>query len=120
MSILKSIIPIAYAEDIIGTIKAPANIPYATNQTTSLIRSILIFYITVAGLFSLFQFIIGGIGLISSSGDKQKVSEAQQKITYAIIGLVTIAASFIITAIVGSLLFGSSKAILVPQLKSIQ
>jgi len=120
MNLSKIIIPTIHAAaDIIGDIQAPTGLPAETTSTTTLIRSVLIFFIAVAGIFALVQFILGGIGFISSAGDKAKIEQAQQKITYAVIGLVTIAASFIITAIISKLLFGEFNAILAPKFESI-
>lgn len=58
-----------------------------------------------AGVYALFNFVIAGISYITSDGDPQKVSAAQNKIFISIIGLIIIAASFIISAVIGLLFF---------------
>lgn len=56
-------------------------------------------------LFFLVNFLLGSYKWISSEGDKNKISEAQKQITYALIGLVTIFLIFAIMKLFG-LMFG--------------
>jgi len=109
------------ADDVVGTI-APENlkVPSEIGQTGSFLSTIVRFFIIVAGLFALTQFLLGGFSYITAGGDKGKISEATQKITMSIVGLAVIAASFVIIAILSQLLFGDFTAILVPKLKSVQ
>ncbi len=109
----------AAAGDVVGIIDLPVGVPKEVVQTTDIISALIRFLIVIAGLFSLFQFITGGIAFISSGGDKGKITEAQNKIQMSIIGLVIITASFIIIALVSRILFGSFTAILAPKLQSI-
>lgn len=110
----------AYAEDsIIGVISPPAGVPSEVAKTTDLISVLIRFIVVIAGVFSLWQFLTGGLAFITSSGDKGKLTEAQNKIQMSLIGLVIIAASFIIIAIVSQVLFGSFTAILAPELQTI-
>lgn len=121
MSILDLIIRTTHAADsVIGDIVLPSGVPQDVTSTTDIISALIRFIIIVAGIFALWQMLTGGLGYITSGGDKGKITEAQNKIQMSILGLVIIAASFIIIAIVSQLLFGSFTAILVPQLKSIQ
>lgn len=103
-----------YAEDFVGTIAPPSGIPSDIGNTGNFISGLVRFFIIIAGLFTLVQFLIGGFTYITSSGDKAKVTEATNKITNSIIGLVVIAASFVIIAIISKLLFGSFTTILIP------
>ena len=111
----------AYAatEDVIGTISLPEGIPSDIGKTGDFITTIIRFFVIVAGLFTLWQFLIGGFTYITSGGDKAKVQEAGNKITMSLIGLVVIAASFVIIAIISQLLFGDFTAILIPKFKSV-
>lgn len=72
-----------------------------------------------AGIYALFNFILAGYTFISAGGDPKKIESAWAKIWQSIIGLVVIAASFLIAAIVGLLIFGSPSAILNPQLPTL-
>ena len=44
----------------------------------------------------------GGIDIIMSEGDKQKIQNARQKVIFAIIGLVVVMASFFIVNVIGT------------------
>jgi len=118
----KIIIPSIHAatDDIVGTLTAPSGIPSEVTSTNPLLRTIIIFLITLASLYSFIQFILGGFGIISAGGDSAKVETAQKQITNAIIGLVVIGASFLIAAIVGKLLFGRADFIFNPELQKLQ
>ncbi|HEX9008134.1 MAG TPA: hypothetical protein VF837_02635 [Patescibacteria group bacterium] len=118
-NVLNLIVPKVFASDFVGNINLPAGIPTQVPQVGSFISTIVRFIIIVAGLFTLWQFLSGGLGMITGGSDKGKVAEAQNKITMAITGLAIIAASFLIIGIVSQLLFGSFTAILIPQLQSV-
>ncbi len=120
MSIFNQIIGTVHATgDIIGDIKLPAGVPQDVSTTTDIISALIRFIIIVAGIFALWQMLTGGLGYITSAGDKGKITEAQNKIQMSILGLVIIAASFIIIAIISKLLFGSFTTILVPSITPI-
>ena len=53
-----------------------------------------------SGIFFLAYFIIGAISWITSGGDRQKTTEARNKMTYAAIGLVTVAVAYAIASII--------------------
>ncbi|KKS93148.1 MAG: hypothetical protein UW68_C0021G0021 [Candidatus Collierbacteria bacterium GW2011_GWB1_44_6] len=119
IKLFQSTIKQAYAVDIVGTIDVPAGVPAAVSGTTDIISAVVRFLVVIAGIFALWQFLSGGLQFITSGGDKGKLTEAQNKIQMSIVGLVIIAASFIIIAIVSQVLFGDFKAILAPKLQSI-
>lgn len=52
---------------------------------------VLIFY--VSGLVFLMLFVWGGLGWLTSGGDKAQLQTARQRITYALIGITIIAVS---------------------------
>ena len=105
--------------NIIGTITPPASIPSGVTDTTGFLRGIIVFIIVLAGIFSFWQILIAGFGYITAGGDKAKVEVAQQKINHALIGLVIIAASFIISAIAGQILFKDPNFILNPKIETV-
>lgn len=111
----------AAVDDVVGTIALPADIkiPQDIAKTGDFITVIIRFIIIIGGLFTLWQFLSGGLGYITSNGDKAKIQEAGQKITTAITGLVIMAASFVIIAIISQLLFGSFTTILIPKFESV-
>ena len=109
-----------YAADVVGTITAPQTIVRKTTDTGPFLAVVIRFIIVIAGIWSLWQILTGGFGYITSNGDKAKVQESTQKILMAILGLSVIGASFILTAVVGKLLFGSSFNILSPTLQGVK
>lgn len=68
------------------------------------VSTIVGFLTIVAALYFLFQFIIGGFQWISAGGDKQHTTEARDKITNSIIGLMIIVIATAIVGIIGKLL----------------
>jgi len=108
------------ADDVVGDIVLPAGIPSNIGKTGDFITAIIRFFIIVGGLFTLWQFLSGGLGYITSNGEKAKLQEASGKLTSALVGLIIMASSFIIIAIISQLLFGSFTAILIPKFTSVQ
>jgi len=64
-----------------------------------LIQNILI----VSGLLALFTIIFAGFSYISAGGDKNKISQSTNMLTYAVLGMVVVGAAFLITRVVGTL-----------------
>lgn len=110
---------LAATNDIVGTLEAPQGIASEVSQTNSLLRTVFIFLITLAGLYAFTQFVLGGFAIITAGGDSAKSEKAQKQITNAIIGLVVIGVSFILAAIAGQLLFDNPGFIFNPQLESV-
>jgi len=111
--------PAVLAQDVVGKIQAPGTVIDEPTQVGSFISIIIRFLIVVAGLYALLQLILGGFGYVSSSGDKSKVQENTQRMLYAIIGLAAIGISFIITSLIGRLIFGEGFDLLAPQLQTL-
>lgn len=118
-NLLHVLVKTVYADDVVGTIALPSGIPSEIGKTGDFITAIVRFLIIIAGLFTLFQFLTGGLAYITSNGEKAKIQEAGQKITSSLVGLVIMAASFVIVAIISKLLFGDFTTILIPKFKSV-
>ena len=73
-------------------------------QITQVVSTIVGFITIVAGIFFMFQFMIGGFNWISSAGDKQKLETAQNRISQGIIGLIIVVAAYSVIAIIGNIL----------------
>jgi hypothetical protein len=58
-----------------------------------------------AGLFALMQLILAGFGFINASGDSQKLSQARDKIIWALVGILIVFGSFVLMAIIGIIFF---------------
>ncbi|MFC1727725.1 hypothetical protein ACFL0Y_04340 [Patescibacteria group bacterium] len=58
----------------------------------------------IAGLWFVFQFILGGFNFLTAGGDKSKTQEAQKKITNAAIGIFIVVAAMFIVDLIGRVL----------------
>ncbi len=65
-----------------------------------LATTIITVLITAAGVLSLIFIIIGGLKIVTASGDMKKIQAAQSTITYAIIGLVVTSLAVVILQLV--------------------
>lgn len=68
-----------------------------------------------AGIYALFNIILAGYAFLSAGGDAKQVAAAWAKIWQSILGIVVVAGSLVIAALIGILLFGNATAILWPQ-----
>ncbi|MBI5614570.1 hypothetical protein HY947_06605 [Candidatus Gottesmanbacteria bacterium] len=66
---------------------------------TKSLSSIIGFMTIAAGVWFIFQFIIGGFYWITSGGDKNKLHEARERITNAAIGLLIVVAGWAILSL---------------------
>ena len=108
---------------IIGDIKTPSFLSQGYGEVATpgrglvgFLNNLLKFITIVAGLFAVINFILAGYGIMSSSGDPEKLSKAQNKIWYSILGLIIIVASFAFAALLGWILFKQTDAILNPKI----
>lgn len=106
---------------IFGDIKPPAQLEqgygdvFGTSGGGGLVgflNNLLKLIILIAGLYALINFILAGYGIISAGAEPEKLSKAQNKIWYAMLGLVIIVASFAISGLIGWLVFHDTWAIL--------
>jgi len=120
MNLVKLLVPPTYAQtDPIGQLEAPASIVTQPENIYKIFNSVVNLLIVVAGIWFLVQIILAGFNYITGAGDSNKTGEAMKKITDSVIGLVIVAAAFIITYIAGALFFGTSFNILQPTIKTI-
>lgn len=82
--------------------------PSGVPTTSEVIRNIPQFLITVIFLFgtvlAILFIILSGIQWIISGGDEKKIEAARSRLTYSIVGLVVVFASFLIVSLVFYLL----------------
>lgn len=84
-----------------------ANIPdlsTATGYFTKILSNIIGVMTIAAGIWFIFQFIIGAYGWLTAGGEKAGVQAAQSRITNAFIGLTVVVAAYAIIWIIGKLL----------------
>lgn len=80
----------------------PAQIPgYGVSAGIGNLASDIIFILTsVAFILSIFFIILGGIKMVTASGDPKKLAAAGEAIKYAIIGLAVTILAFVIIQII--------------------
>lgn len=84
------------------SITAPGGIPTGGLPVVSkVIGNSITIMLIVTVILTLLFLIWGGVQWIQSGGDKQKLSSARARLTYAIIGLVIALLSFLIISIIG-------------------
>ncbi|MEK7533108.1 MAG: hypothetical protein AAB542_01630 [Patescibacteria group bacterium] len=69
---------------------------------TKIVSSIIGIMTVAAGIWFLFQFIIGGFNWINSGGDKAKLQTSRDRLTNALIGLIVVVAGWAILALAGT------------------
>lgn len=67
---------------------------------TRTISAIVGFMTIAAGIWFIFQFLVGGFFWMTSAGDKAKLHEARERLTNAFVGLLIVVASWAILALV--------------------
>lgn len=81
-----------------------------------LFNNILRLLIVAGGIYALLNFIIAGYLFMNAAGDPKKVELAWAKIWQSMVGLLLIVGSFVLAALLGQILFGSTRAILEPKI----
>lgn len=71
---------------------------------TKTISSIIGFMTIAAGIWFIFQFLVGGFFWMTSAGDKAKLHEARERLTNAFVGLIIVVASWAILALASQFL----------------
>jgi hypothetical protein len=88
----------------IGPLAEPGSKEGAINLFNRVISNVIGFLTVVAGLWFVFQFVLGAIGWLSAGGDKVKTENAQKKLTQGVVGLVIVVAAVFLVDLVGGLL----------------
>lgn len=99
-----------------GEVKPPPGVINFGNLTaggpTTFLNNIIKTLIVIAGIYSLFNFVLAGYGFLSANSDPKKIEQAWAKISQTIIGLAFTAGAFVIAALVGQIIFGDPTALL--------
>lgn len=69
---------------------------------TSIVSSVIGIMTIAAGIWFLFQFIIGGFNWINAGGDKAKLQTSKDRLTNAFVGLIVVVAGWAILALAGT------------------
>jgi len=76
----------------------------AAGAFASIISRIIGIMTIIAGIWFIFQFIIGAYSYMTAGGEQQKMTNATKKITSALIGLIVVVAAYAIMSLLGQLL----------------
>ena len=82
----------------------PFRIPTLTGMLTFVIR----FFFVIAALAALLFLILGAISWVTSAGEKEKVTKAQEKIQAAVVGLVILVAVLALVITLETVVFKGS------------
>ncbi len=112
-------------KDFFGKITPPPGTPVGamTDPQTALVKMInvgMTIFLIVAALYTFLNLVLAGFMYVTSSGDAKKVSEANARITYTVIGLGIIVAAPLIAIVIGIVIFGRWDAILNPDIQTIK
>lgn len=111
-------------EAVFGTIQAPPGVEQFNQQAGGGDNiGILIFLSNFtrliaigAGIFTMFNFILGGFQYVTSQGDTAVNTKVKDRLTYSVIGLVIIVGAYTISGLIGFIFFGDAAFILNPTL----
>lgn len=107
-------------DNVFGSVDAPPGIAQYNSAAAGgiglipFISNLIRIATIVAGIIVFLNFILAGYAYISSDGSSKVNEEVKNKLTYSVIGLLIIVASYTIIAIISLLLFGRADFILNP------
>lgn len=108
---------------VFGTVEAPPGVAQFNSQVTGsgeriglivFLSSLIRIATIVAGVIVFINFILAGYAYITSDGSSKVNEQVKNQLTYSVIGLVIIVASYTIIAIISLLIFGKADFILNP------
>ena len=73
-----------------------------TLKGAEIIRVILTYFYIAAIILALLFLIWGGFNWITSEGDKQKLAQAREKITFSVIGLIVVFLAYLVVVFIGN------------------
>jgi hypothetical protein len=85
----------------LGAVANVASETDALTKITRIVSSVIGAMTVAAGIWFMFQFLIGGYTWLSSMGEKQRLEEARNRIVNALIGLVIIVGGWVVLQLVG-------------------
>ena len=70
----------------------------------------------VAGFFAIWKFIEAGYSFMNAAGQPEKITEARDKITFTIFGLLIMASALVLAGIIGLIFYQDATAIISPKI----
>lgn len=102
-SILASLLVVGISSVTAATSVKITN-PIKTSDFSELVENFLLWILSVGGALALFMLVIGGVFYVTSSGNEQKIETARKIITWTILGLMLILASYSIIVVLDKVL----------------
>lgn len=84
------------------------NLPFRIPNLTALLSFVIRFFFIIAGLAALLFLVLGALNWVTSSGEKEKVSKAQDKIQAAVVGLMILVAVLALVVTLETVVFKGS------------
>ncbi len=102
----------------IGSVELPEFFKYGGVEggLGKFLNNIFILISVGAGLFALFNFFRAGYTYIAAKKEPEKIEDAMAQIVNSLIGLLIVAAAFLIAALAGQIFFGDATFILQPKI----
>src|SRR3989344_8232635 len=72
--------------------------------------------LVVAGFFAIWKFIEAGYSFMNAGGQPEKITEARDKITFTIFGLLIMASALVLAGIIGLIFYQDATAIISPKI----
>lgn len=106
---------------LFGVVRPPAGVAsrFGTDPAAGIGSLLQLFFnilITAGGIYAVFNFILAGYAFLSAGDNPKGVETAWAKIYQTIIGLVFLVGAFLISGVIGLLVYGRADALLNPTL----
>ncbi|MDP2632102.1 MAG: hypothetical protein Q8P25_00060 [Candidatus Curtissbacteria bacterium] len=96
------IISAYFLASFIAPVYAAPGDPYTISQVVDVLERIINLLAPAAGIAFFFMMIIGGFQFLNSGGDPKAAGAARTTLTYAILGIILVVASWLILQIIKS------------------
>lgn len=80
------------------------DVDQAANNLSSIVSNVISVMTIVAGLWFIFNFFIGAVGIVFAAGNEDALKKGSQKITTSLVGLVIVIASYTLISLIGLIL----------------
>jgi len=107
---------------ILGKINSPSALnrfgDVSSGGLGKFLNLILNILVVAGGIYAVFNLVLAGYAFMAAGGEPKKIADAWAKIWQTMVGLLFIAGSFLLAAILGWLIFGNTTALLFPRIET--
>ncbi|MCR4263770.1 MAG: pilin [Candidatus Roizmanbacteria bacterium] len=72
--------------------------------------------LVIAGFFAIWKFIEAGYSFMNAAGQPEKITEARDKITFTVVGLLVMASALVLAGVIGLIFYQDATAIISPKI----